>query len=171
MSAHALRNDPASSNGIVLPDEPFELVIDYRTSFEERVAALGDVSFGVHLQKRRWPIVGEGVVSYEARHFQFPDRPLPALAVKQMFLFDEVRPWLPAVAEHLLADVVRFVQQRQARLTVAALWARRRRRTGEYLLTAQMGDGKPAFVPQEVTLDLMASTWCLAVRERRRYAS
>lgn len=171
MNAQAVAYGSATAVGIVPIDQPFELVVEYQRSWQEHVAAIGKVGFGAHLQERFWPIVGEGLVVYQARHFVFPARALPADAAKQMFQFDEERPWLPAMAEHLLVDVAMLVRAKKTRITIAALWARLRLSAGEHLFTAQLGDGTPSFVIQQVSLDLMPSTWCLAVREQRRYAS
>lgn len=151
--------------------EPFELVIDHQESFQSRIEKIGPIRFGPQLQARFWPTVTQGVVVYEAQHFGAGRRITPTLAAKSLFLIDGKRPWIPARATHLFEDAALMVECGARSTSVAALWARLQRQADEYLLTVQMGDGEPSFVIQQTSLELLASTLCLGVREVRRYRS
>lgn len=91
----------------------FHLTVDYRQSFEQMVAAGHYDWFNTNITAERFPIVGEGVVEFEARYFRLNRNISSDDAVKEIESADTGNPWMPAKIEHTLSHGKTFPEEQR----------------------------------------------------------
>lgn len=86
-----------------LATDVFHIIVDYEQSLEEMIAA-GDYNWkNDDIIAKYFPIMGEGIVKFEACYFHHVRGFTYEKAVTMIGQTDEDNPWFPAKIEHILS--------------------------------------------------------------------
>lgn len=88
--------------GVVMPD-PTPFMVNYGQSLEQMIGAGCYDWVNSDITAKRFPIIGEGIVEFEARLFLFNRGISSEKAVDEIKNADSVNPWNPGKIEHILA--------------------------------------------------------------------
>lgn len=94
-------------------DGLFRLTVDYTQSLEQMVAAGRYDWVNSDITAKRFPIVGEGIVEFDARYFHFNRSISSENAVKEIESADTANPWMPAEIEHTLSHGKTFPDEQR----------------------------------------------------------
>jgi len=97
---------------VVMPDI-FRFTVDYGQSLDQMIAVGHYDWMNDDITAKRFPIVGEGVVEFEARLFHFNRSISSETAVGKIKEADPENPWIPAKIEYLLAFGEKFSEEQR----------------------------------------------------------